>query len=520
MSITIRKIMESGRLKDARIVAGAGGMDHIVQSVDVMEVPDIDPWLREGELLLTTAYSIRDDLEAQCRLVTSMAEAKGAAIGIKPNRYIGDLPEAMIRLADEYDMPLIALPPPVAYIDIIVPVMDLVLSHQKEQLQRSIDLHGQMTKLVLERRDLQEIADNIARLGECCITIQDQRGLIVAKAGTCHSEWRITKALPVVYDKVQIGLVTLMKDRDRAVESDSLMLEHASMVAALAMFQLQVSAETSIRLRGDFIFELLSGNIADKEAVLNRSRFLGIDLESRMGLLAVDIDEFRKFAANRPEREVSKAKETLYATTAAVADPKTIITYKSDKLALIFPLTGNTDIGEDEEARALAARLQDALHSSMPQISTTIGIGSICASLHDLPESYARAQEAIKVGRVLFGKGRIIHHNELGFYQFIPLLQDNPALQGQIDFWIGPVIAHDAAKGTNLLKTLETYLENDCNMQATSNCLFIHRNSLRYRLAKLGELTRNRYSLPENRTHYLLSIKAWRLNHEGTMAGR
>ena len=55
------------------------------------------------------------------------------------------------------------------------------------------------------------------------------------------------------------------------------------------------------------------------------------------------------------------------------------------------------------------------------------------------------AQEAIKVGRVLFGKGRIIHHNELGFYQFIPLLQDNPALQGQINFWIGPVIAHDAA---------------------------------------------------------------------------
>lgn len=512
MSITIRKIIESGRLKDARVVAGAGGIDRIVQSVDVMEVPDVGPWLREGELLLTTAYSIRNDLEAQCRLVVTMANAKAAAIGIKPDRFLGALPEAMTRMADELDMPIIVIPPSVPYIDIIVPVMDLVLSHQKEQLQKSIDLHGQLTKLVLERRSLQEIADNIAKLGDCCITIQDQRGLIVAKSGSCSSDRRITKALPVVYDKARIGLVTLMKDGDRAVESDALMLEHASMVAALAMFQLQVAEEASIRLRGDFIFELLSGKSADKEAVLNRSRFLGIDLERRMGLLLVDMDEFRKFAAKLPEPEVSKAKETLYATAAAVADNKTIITYKSDKLVVIFPLTSAADPGCEEEIAALAARLRDALAGEMPQISATIGIGSICSSLNDLPDSYARAQEAIKVGRVLFGKGRIIHHNELGFYQFLPLLQEHSALQNQIDFWIGPIIAHDKAKGTALLKTLETYLENDCNMQETSRQLFIHRNSLRYRLARLGELTRNQYSLPENRTHYLLSIKAWRLS--------
>ncbi len=512
MRITIESIIQLDKLKGAQVVAGGGGLDHDVRCVDVMEVPEVGPWLREGELLLTTAYAIRNDPEAQCRLVISMAKAKAAAIGIKPDRFLGELPEAMIKLADEYNLPIITIPSRIPYIDIIVSVMDLVLNHQKEQLQKSIALHSQLTKLVLARRSLQEIADNIASLGDCCITIQDQRGLIVAKSGNAVTDKRITKTLPVVYDKAQIGLVTLMKDADKADESDAIMLEHASMVAALAMFQLRVSEESSIRLRGDFIFELLSGKFAGNEAMLNRSRFLGIDLDRRMGLLIVDIDDFKKYVANNPETEVSRIKESLHATAVSVADKKTIITYKSDKLVIIFPLSTGSDITVEEEALSLAKRLQDALTHEEPRVGTTIGIGAPCDSLYELPESYIKAQEAVKIGRVLFGKGRIIRHDELGFYQFIPLFQDMPALKKQIDVWLGAIIEYDAAKGTALLRTLEVYLETDRNMQETSSRLFIHRNTLRCRLIRLGELTRNQFNIPENRVHYLFSIKAWRLN--------
>jgi len=161
---------------------------------------------------------------------------------------------------------------------------------------------------------------------------------------------------------------------------------------------------------------------------------------------------------------------------------------------------------------SLAKRLQDALTHEEPRVGTTIGIGAPCDSLYELPESYIKAQEAVKIGRVLFGKGRIIRHDELGFYQFIPLFQDMPALKKQIDVWLGAIIEYDAAKGTALLRTLEVYLETDRNMQETSSRLFIHRNTLRCRLIRLGELTRNQFNIPENRVHYLFSIKAWRLN--------
>jgi len=226
----------------------------------------------------------------------------------------------------------------------------------------------------------------------------------------------------------------------------------------------------------------------------------------------VDIDGFKKYTANNPEREVSRTKETLYATAAAVADNKTIITYKSDKLVIIFPLTSTMESAGDEEGVLLGKRLQDAFALEAPQIETTIGIGPPCDSLDDLPDSYVKAQEAIKIGRVLIGKGRVIRHEELGFYQFIPLFQGNPALKKQINVWLGAIIEYDAAKGASLLNTLEVYLETDRNMQETSNRLFIHRNTLRYRLSKLGELTHNRFLIPENRMHFLLSIKAWRLS--------
>ena len=66
--VTIRELMEMPLLKDARVISGFEGMDRVVRFIDIMEVPDLRGWLREGELLLTTASprpAGRDDFGEQ-----------------------------------------------------------------------------------------------------------------------------------------------------------------------------------------------------------------------------------------------------------------------------------------------------------------------------------------------------------------------------------------------------------------------------------------------------------------------
>jgi purine catabolism regulator len=51
-------------LKKSRVIGGESGLDHVLQSVNVMEVPDILEWVHPGELLVTTMYPLRDDAAA------------------------------------------------------------------------------------------------------------------------------------------------------------------------------------------------------------------------------------------------------------------------------------------------------------------------------------------------------------------------------------------------------------------------------------------------------------------------
>ncbi|WP_327926230.1 PucR family transcriptional regulator ligand-binding domain-containing protein [Brevibacillus borstelensis] len=135
--VTIRELMEMPLLKDARVISGFEGMDRVVRFIDIMEVPDLRGWLREGELLLTTAYSIRHDPSLLPEIVEHMAQAGAAALAIKPERFLHDLPEEMISVSNRYQLPIIELPAMIPYMDITHAVMEQVLDRQAALLRRS-----------------------------------------------------------------------------------------------------------------------------------------------------------------------------------------------------------------------------------------------------------------------------------------------------------------------------------------------------------------------------------------------
>lgn len=74
--ITVRELLNLEILKDSQVLSGSGGLDHRIFKMNVMEVPDILDWVRAGEFLLTTAYSIRETPERLKGLVEALS-AKG-----------------------------------------------------------------------------------------------------------------------------------------------------------------------------------------------------------------------------------------------------------------------------------------------------------------------------------------------------------------------------------------------------------------------------------------------------------
>lgn len=105
LGIPLKEILAHPCLAYAHLVGGSAGIDRLVKYVNVMEVPDITEWVKEGELLLTTVYAIRNDIGAQSRLIPELAAKKLAGLAIKPGRYIEKISDIMIAQADEYKLP-------------------------------------------------------------------------------------------------------------------------------------------------------------------------------------------------------------------------------------------------------------------------------------------------------------------------------------------------------------------------------------------------------------------------------
>src|SRR3979490_1185231 len=134
---TARDAMRSS-LSSAKLVAGAEGLDHPVEWVRLMETPEVQP--RAGDLMFTTGFPIKDDPEAQIRLVSRIADSGGAGLGGRPPPYLRKLPPEMLSEADRLNVPLFTIGADVQFIDMMAPLLERIINAEHWRLKRSIEI--------------------------------------------------------------------------------------------------------------------------------------------------------------------------------------------------------------------------------------------------------------------------------------------------------------------------------------------------------------------------------------------
>lgn len=128
--LSLKKIMQLPSLKSLELVAGHSKIENKVGYVTVMEVPDIVKWLQGNDFLITSLYSVREDVQVQCRLIEELSKSSCACLAIKTGQYVKDIPEELLKTADSFGLPLIKIPYDVPYIDIIMSVMTAILEEK------------------------------------------------------------------------------------------------------------------------------------------------------------------------------------------------------------------------------------------------------------------------------------------------------------------------------------------------------------------------------------------------------
>ncbi len=159
-----------------------------------------------------------------------------------------------------------------------------------------------------------------------------------------------------------------------------------------------------------------------------------------------------------------------------------IININETDIALVKEVKADNDSRDLEK---LARSVIDSLHTEF-YINSIIGIGTIVIGVKDLPRSFKEAQISLEVGKVFDNEKKIITYDNLGIARLIYQLPTTlcETFLREI-FKKGSIVGLDQ----ETLFTIQKFFENNLNVSETSRKLFVHRNTLVYRLEKIKKLT-------------------------------
>ena len=108
--VMLSELLDNKKLKILNLVAGQAGISRIVSGAIMLDNPEMVNWMREGEMLLTTGFLLKDNPMMQEQLITNLAQSNAGGLVVKLKRYFDTTPRAMLKKADELDFPLFELP--------------------------------------------------------------------------------------------------------------------------------------------------------------------------------------------------------------------------------------------------------------------------------------------------------------------------------------------------------------------------------------------------------------------------
>ena len=158
--------------------------------------------------------------------------------------------------------------------------------------------------------------------------------------------------------------------------------------------------------------------------------------------------------------------------------------YANNLMFLIF----SNDYSEGEKSVEAVEAVFNLISSKYLEVENSLSFSRIRESNSDIKISYKEAFKALSMIDIYNRDLKIIKYKELGIIRWLVELSDIKEIQRYCYENLGPILEYDKKHGMDLMGTLKCYFQNNRHLLKTSQELFIHRNTLLYRLSTIKEL--------------------------------
>jgi purine catabolism regulator len=508
--LTVAEVLRFGLLRSAVVLAGEAGIGRPVERLNVMTVPEILPWAKPHEFMLTTGYPLPRSPGQLAGLVRSFADRDLAAFGIKFGAHLRELPAEMLRAADEVQLPVIRIPENVAFDDILSIVLSEIVNRQAVAISRAQQIHDSFLDIVLGGGAL---ADIVAKLGElvaaAAIIVVDDAGQVLAESRSGGAR-KLLREVDLLDDAGRLR-VRLLADGARRLEIDDtdyvlaplqagplrhgyilalrravpfddfavVAIEQAAVIGALDITRQLATSAVMHQFEANALHDLVSARPPTAEDVQAWSDSFGWNFDRAL-VVVVGRPEW---AAAGEDGHTGQT-ERQRGIAQWVSEVR-----KIDRCAAAAAFTNELVAVMDAEHGA--AHAPQALWSGLKAVGHrefSLGVSRVFHSAAGVARAYEEARKALQIGRRVAGPGQTTLFGTLGMFRLLSLIDDADELRTFATDTLGGVLQLKPNERSELLRTLEVLLDTHLNVAEAARIQHFHYNTMRYRIQKLERL--------------------------------
>jgi purine catabolism regulator len=487
------------------VVAAERHLDRAVRWVHAGEVPNMASLLKGGELLLTTGMGIQAGEAEQRRFIAELADRNVAALAIELGTTFAKVPAPLVEEADARGLPLVVLHREVAFVEITEALHREIVNRQFVVMRRSDELHRRFTELVLAGAGIPEV---LAALADAIANpvVLERAGQGVLYHATHHSP---SNAVLSAWDAASQGLASApetfaveVPTTGREVwgklaavaidspidEFDGVAVERAVELIALALLRNRQEEVLAVRERGNFLRELLAGELSESEAGA-RAASLGFDRRAPF-LLPIAVVRTPKLAGTllgSDESAWAMVWREVRRELAAMSTPVIVGARPAEGDVLLV-------IGlDDPERRAeVAGRVAALIHAATERQLHARDAAVVCVGGdgRSWTGTTEQLREAVATGPAAAAAPARPWHDatRADLHHLLWGLRDVATLRLFVERRLAALVEHDRNRKSKLIPTLEAYCAHGGRKAETARALHLERQSLYHRLERIEAL--------------------------------
>lgn len=515
MSIKLEELLKLPSLREAKVVAGKIGLNKLVSSISVLEHTDVnvlEDALFENdefygsEIVISGLINIKDNVDAQCHLIRRLhAVGEVGLILYYVGIFMPKVDDRLIELANELGFTIIVMPEnemTLRYSEVIYEVVEAIVKKEVRDNHFSSELIEQISHLPSNQRNIDTMLKILSDRTRCSIVLMDNtleivhavtwprinniqlenvKNILIDEQVIIYDQLSIVKR-PIIQDGIKVLQLCLVKEND--ILEEELISQMLEVVQVFMNIWGEKYSEVST-------YELMKAIINNESIKMRRlARMIGVDVTKieMMWLIEGDGIQINK----KLIREIQSYLGTQFQVSLVEKHDNFIVALMDNRFT-------------QEEYHELATYLSQ-------KFSVQIIICGNQNSLIDIQKNYFIVKNYFYLAKKIYPFKRIFSKQEI---IFAGECSEMINAEEQVVFEqlkpIQPLIDL-GSQGEELLNTLSIFLlETENSINKTADILYLHKNTIKYRLGKLHEILQYPVTkLPESYILYK-SIAIWRV---------